>query len=123
MKTVKEILTENRESVISSIKFVFKVYNQQLIKQKMIEFFNYCNEFPSMVIDADSSKNTKTLLKYMVQKMAARQSQEKKETENLKYFGKKNPKLEDIMAARAEQEEAKGNVWDPVLKEWVKNNK
>ncbi len=67
--TTVDILKENRNSVISAIKFVFKVYSKEGIRVKMNEFLNYCNKFPKDVQNAYSSKRTKILLKYMVQKM------------------------------------------------------
>ena len=48
MKTLKELLTENRESVISSIKYVFGIWKNEDVKVKMIEFFAYATEFANV---------------------------------------------------------------------------
>jgi len=77
MNTVKEILTANRESIISSIKFVFKVWKSEDVRTKMIEFLGYAQENEQTVINAANAKNTKSLLKVMVQKMAISQMREK----------------------------------------------
>lgn len=116
MKNVKEILTENRESVISSIKWIFKVWKSEDVKAKMIQFLSYAEENAN-VESLNSSKKVKTDLKVLVQKMAI--MQEKKR--NLEIYGTERQKLADIMSRREEQEEAKGNVWHPIYKSWVKN--
>lgn len=70
--SVKEILKANRESVIRSIKFVFRVWKNEDVKEKMVDFLAYAESN----LNADelaSSKNVKTLLKYAVQKMAISQ--------------------------------------------------
>jgi hypothetical protein len=70
--TAKQILSENRESVISSIKWVFKVWKSEDVKQKMIEFLAFCEE--NMNIEQISeSKKIKSDLKVLVQKMAISQ--------------------------------------------------
>jgi hypothetical protein len=87
MKTIKEILTENRESVISSIKYVFNVYTTDDLKVKMIELLDYANKYysdESTINDLLSSKKIKTELKYMVQKLAISQKPEK--TDKRKWY-------------------------------------
>lgn len=116
MKTVKEILTENRESVISSIKWVCKIWKAEDVKAKMIEFLSYAEENAN-VENLNESKKVKTDLKVLVQKMTIAQEKER----NMKIYGTERPKLADIMGRRAEQEEEKGNVWHPIYKSWVKN--
>jgi len=70
MKT-KEILTENRDSVISSIKYVFQVWKAEDIKLKMIQFLAFAE-----TCDIDSgSKKIKSDLKTLIQKMAISQKQ------------------------------------------------
>lgn len=114
--TTKEILTENRESVISSIKWIFKVWKSEDVKVKMIEFLNFCEENINAE-EFSKSKRIKTDLKMMVSRMAS--AQEK--ASNLKRYGTERPKLADIMAFGAELHEQKGEVWNPMLKDWVKN--
>jgi len=114
--TTKEILTENRDSVISSIKWIFKVWKTEDVKIKMIEFLSFCEE--NMDLEKiTKSKRIKTDLKMMVLRMAS--AQEK--LANLKRYGTERPKLADIMAFGAELREQKGEVWNPMLKDWVKN--
>jgi hypothetical protein len=69
MKTTKEILTENRDSIISSIKFMFKVYSNEQIKDKMIQFMNFCQVNEDKVLKAYNAKNTKTQLKNLLCRM------------------------------------------------------
>lgn len=114
--TTKEILTENRESVISSIKWIFKVWKAEDVKVKMIEFLAFCEENMNAE-EMSKSKRVKTDLKVLVSKMAS--AQEK--AANLKRYGTERPKLADIMAFGAELHEQKGEVWNPMLKDWVKN--
>jgi hypothetical protein len=86
MTTIKEVLSENRESVISSIKFVFKVYSKRDIKIKMVELLEFANKNYSSQSSIDSfltSKKIKTLLKYMVQKLSISQ---KTKTDSRKWY-------------------------------------
>ena len=74
--TIKEILTENRESVISSIKFVFKVWKNEDVKVKMIELLDFANanySDESSIERFVTSKKVKTELKYIVQKLSISQ--------------------------------------------------
>ena len=72
--TIQEILKANRESVISSIKFVFKVWKQEDIKIKMIELLDYANANYSDSVDSLlKSTKIKTELKWMVQRLAISQ--------------------------------------------------
>jgi hypothetical protein len=116
MKTAKEILTENRESVISSIKWIFKVWKAEDIKVKMIEFLAYC-EANMNVEEISKSKRVKTDLKNLVGRMSIEQDKKR----NLEIYGTERPKLADIMGRIADREEEAGNVWNPLRKEWVKN--
>lgn len=68
MTTVKEILSANRESVISSIKYVFQIWKSEDVKQKMIEFLVYAEQFAN-IEKLSTSKRIKTDLKEMVCKM------------------------------------------------------
>jgi len=79
MKTTKEILSENRDSIISSIKWTFKVYRQDLIKAKMVEFLNWAEKNESDIQRAYESKKTKTLLKSFVMNMAYEQNKPQRE--------------------------------------------
>ena len=115
MKNLKEILTENRESVISSIKYVFKVWKAEDVKAKMIEFLAYAEKYAS-VESLNESKKVKTDLKYLVQKMSIAQGKAK----NLEIYGTETPKLRDIMGKIAEHYEEKGLVYSPILKDYVK---
>lgn len=71
--TTKEILTENRDSIISSLKYVFKIWKSEDVKIKMYEFLDYAEKNTETIIYAANAKNTKTLLKIAVQKMAISQ--------------------------------------------------
>lgn len=68
MTTIKEILTANRESVISSIKFIFKIWKQEDVKVKMVEFLAYADQFGD-VEKLANSKRVKIDLKEMICKM------------------------------------------------------
>lgn len=115
MNTVKNILSENRDSVISSIKYAFKVWKTEDVKVKMIEFLAYAEE--NLNIDAyEETKAKKTYLKNLVNAMQIKQQK----AYNLKRFGTENPKLADIMGAIAEREEEAGNVWNPITSTWEK---
>jgi 3-methyladenine DNA glycosylase AlkD len=86
MTTIKQILSENRNSVISSIKFVFNVWKKEDVKVKMFELLvfaekNYSSE--SSIESFLKSKKVKTLLKYMVQKLAISQ---KTKTDSRKWY-------------------------------------
>ena len=84
MKTVKDILTENRESVISSIKFVFGIWKNEDVKVKMIELLDFANEkYSTSVEELLASKRIKTELKYMVQHLSISQ---KPKADNRKWF-------------------------------------
>ena len=115
MKTAKEILTENRESVISSVKWIFKVWKSEDVKSKMIEFLAFCEENMNAE-EFSKSKRIKTDLKFLVAKMSSQQEK----IANLKRYGTERPKLADIMAFGAELHEQAGEVWNPMLKDWVK---
>jgi hypothetical protein len=90
--TTKELLSANRESVISSIKFVFKIYRQEDVIKKMIEFLAYAEKWIDVEKTANA-KNTKTLLKYAVQKMAISQMPEK---DSRKWYEVKHDYAESI---------------------------
>ena len=98
--TVKEILTANRESVISSIKFIFKVWKAEDVKAKMIELLAFAENNLS-VEKFETCKAPKTMLKALVERM-------KKSTER---------SLEEMMADAHENE-----TFDMLKGEWVKNN-
>jgi hypothetical protein len=128
MNTVKEILTANRETIISAIKWTFKVYATSDIAQKMTEFLAWSENHEADIFRANEAKNTKTLLKSFIMNMAYEQSrpqrEDKKRAEeerNLTMYGTKKPKLADLVAYSAEKEEVKGNAWHPICKTWVKN--
>jgi len=128
MNTVKEILSNNRESIISSIKWTFKIWKSEDVKVKMIDFLNWAEIHETDIFRANEAKNTKTLLKSFVMNMAYEQNRPQREAEkqaeeerNMRMYGTKNPKLADLMAYSAEKEEEKGNVWHPINKTWVKN--
>lgn len=128
MATVKEILIDNRESIISSIKWTFKIWKQEDIKVKMVDFLNWAENHEADILRANEAKNTKTLLKSFVMNMAYEQNRPQREAErkaeeerNIRMYGTAKPKLADLMAYSAEKEEEKGNVWHPIYKTWVKN--
>lgn len=128
MKTVKEILTENRDSIISSIKYTFKIYKSEEIKVKMIDFYNWSIANESDIFRAHEAKNTKTLLRSFIMNMAYHQNKRLREAKikleeerNIRMYGTAKPKLADLLAYGASLEEEKGNVWNPMEKRWVKN--
>ena len=128
MKTVKDILSENRESIISSIKWTFKIWKTEDIKDKMIDFLNWSENHESDIRRAVEAKNTKTLLKSFIMNMAYEQNRpqiEAKKTAdeemNLRVFGTRKPKLADLLAYGAAKQEEAGNIWHPIYKTWVKN--
>ena len=128
MKAVKEILSENQKSIISSIKWTFKVYKKEDIKAKMIDFLSWAENNEEDIFRADKAKNTKTLLKSFIMNMAYEQNRPQREAEkkaeeerNIIMYGTAKPKLADLMAYSAEKEEKNGNVWHPIHKAWVKN--
>ena len=114
MKTVKDILSENRDSIISSIKYTFKVYDKEGVKNKMIEFFAWAQENESKILDSDNATNTKTRLKNQIVLMARKATK----ANNLRMYGTERPKLADLMGYSAEKQEEAGNVWNPVQREW-----
>lgn len=119
MKTTKEILTENRESVISSIKWVFKIWKSEDVKVKMIDLLDYA-ELHADVASLASSKRIKTDLKNMICKMAYVQNEPHREAErqsNIALYGTANPKLADIMAAAHD-----GESFNHLTKSWTKNS-
>lgn len=65
MTTIQQILTENRDSVISSIKYVFKVYSGEALKNKMIGFLQFAEKVSS-VEELQNSKRVKADLKSLV---------------------------------------------------------
>ncbi len=95
--TVKEILTENRESVISSIKWVFKVWKAEDVKAKMIQLLAFAESNLS-IEKFETCKAKKTMLKALVERM-------KVSTER---------SLEEMMADAHENE-----TFDILKKEWV----
>jgi len=114
MTTIKDILTENRESVISSIKYMFKIWKAEDVKVKMIEFLAYAEKYGN-VESLSISKRVKSDLKSLIQHMSIEQNREAKKASNLIIYGIENPKLADIMA-HAHQDEK----FDHLKKEWVK---
>jgi len=114
--TAKEILTENRDSVISSIKWIFKVWKSEDLKAKMIGFLEFA-EAEINVDDLKKSTRVKTDLKNWVAKFAGKLEKAR----NLEVYGTERPKLRDVMGRAAEREADAGNVWHPIHKAWVKN--
>jgi len=128
MTTVKDILSNNRDSIISSIKWVFKIWKKEDIKEKMIDFLAWAENNEDEIFRANEARNTKTLLKSFIMRMAYEQNRPMREAKrkaeeerNIRMYGTANPKLADLMAYRAEKEEEKGNVWHPIYKTWVKD--
>lgn len=115
MKTIKDILTENRDSVISSIKYSFKVWKSEDIKAKMIDFLAYAEENGD-VSSLEVSKKVKTDLKNMICKMSSIQSRKTQEETNIRLYGVKNPKLADLIAFGHE-----GESFNHLTKSWTKD--
>jgi hypothetical protein len=78
MTTIKDILTENRESVISSIKYMFKIWKAEDVKVKMIEFLAYAEKYGDVEM-LSNSKRVKTDLKELVAHMKMSESFDKKD--------------------------------------------
>lgn len=94
MTTVKEILSANRDSVISSIKWIFKVWKQEDVRQKMIEFLSFCEENANVEALAASTR-IKTDLKCLVGKM----QQQQQDAILMKTFGTTRPKKAELLSA------------------------
>lgn len=122
MKTIKDILTENRESVISSIKYMFKVYRTEDIRPIMVRFLAYCeaNVSEDHITRLENSKRVKSDIKDILAHMFINEKREREESENMRIYGKRNPKLADIMGKIAEHHEDNGEVWNPIYKTWEK---
>ena len=120
MKTIKDILSENRDSVISSIKYMFKVYRIEEIRPIMVRFLSYAEKYGD-VESLENSKRVKSDLKDILAHMFIIEKREREEAENIRLYGTRNPKLADIMGKIAEKEEENGNVWHPIYKAWVKS--
>lgn len=115
MTTIKEILSANRESVISSIKYAFKIWKNEDVKVKMIDFLAYA-QANANVENLSVSKRVKTDLKELVNRMQRSQEKER----NLEIYGTENPKLADIMGRAAEREYEAGNCFNQITSQWEK---
>jgi hypothetical protein len=113
--TIKEILTANRDSVISSIKYVFKIWKMEDVKKQMVNFLAFAEQHAN-VEELAKSKRVKTDLRLLVIKM----KNEQEKADNLRRFGKEKPSLADIMAYSARLMEDEGAVWHPIYKTYVK---
>jgi hypothetical protein len=113
MKTVKEILTANRDSVISSIKYICKVWRNEDVKEKMVNFLAYC-EANMNVEQIAQSKRIKTDLKMMVAGM----EQAYQDAIKMQKYGTTNPKLADILAYGNDM---LGIEYDAAKKDYVKS--
>jgi len=51
----------------------------------------------------------------------AKQAKIESDNFNMVKFGTITPKLRDVIGAISDREEENGNVWNPLKKEWVKN--
>ncbi|MBE99318.1 hypothetical protein [Flavobacterium coralii] len=98
MKAIETILTENRDSVISSIKYIFKVWKNEDVKEKMIEFLSFAKEFAN-VERLSKSTRVKTDLRMLVQRMANEQTKKR----NLEKYGSENPKLAEVISYGVEK--------------------
>ena len=108
--TTREILTENRDSVISSIKYIFKIWKTEDVKAVMTNFLAYAEENLSVEKFATCSAK-KTYLKGLVQGL---KNKEQKAT-NLRMYGTESPKLADLVNYGHEDEK-----FDILKKEWGK---
>lgn len=68
MKTIKDILTENRDSVISSIKYIYKIWKVEDVKVVMIEFLAYAEKYGNVEM-LENSKRVKSDLKNLLAHM------------------------------------------------------
>ncbi len=117
MTTVKEILSANRESVISSIKWTCKIWKSEDVKSKMVEFLAYAEENAS-VEALSTSKKVKTDLKNLVASMEMAFTKKR----NLEIYGMERPRLADIMGRIAEREEEAGNCFNQITSSWEKKS-
>lgn len=117
MKTIKDILTENRDSVISSIKFMYKVYRVEDIKPIMVRFLSYCETYVNaeQIEMLENSKRVKTDLKDILAHMSISEKREITKANNLRMYGTEKPKLADLIAYGHEDEK-----YDILKKEWIK---
>ena len=127
MKTVKEILTENRDSIISSMKWSFKIWKKEDIKKEMINYLAWAEKNPEIIYQADSARNTKTLLKNSLALMKRDMNRDiiearenEKRQKNIEIYGVAKPKLSDVMSKINDYEEEKGRKYDPIKKDWIK---
>lgn len=89
MKTIKDILTENRDSVISSIKYVYKIWKMEDVKVVMIEFLAYCEERSEILVEKlENSKRVKSDLKQLISRMKIQNAIEEsfKNEDNRKWY-------------------------------------
>jgi hypothetical protein len=68
------------KTIISAIKWTFKVYSNNDIAQKMTEFLAWAEKNERFVIEAANGKNTKTQLKNFVARMKTEQSRQDSRT-------------------------------------------
>lgn len=108
MKKVKDILTENRETIVRSIIVTFLTKNDKELKDVMVRFLAFMEEnFTAEYLMKVRGK--KTFFKYWVGEMKSYQSTTKR------------PKLADTMSAITELHTDAGEVFHPIYKEWVKD--
>jgi len=100
MKTVKEILSENRKGIIEAIKYSFKTKTQQDLISKMQLFFEFATENECSILQADEAKNTTRTLQGLV----ARLAKQIKKDNTRRIFGTTTPKLSEILGAIEERE-------------------
>lgn len=121
-KEVVSLLHSNRDSVISSIKYLYKVWKQEDLTPIMKDLVEYMSNLPDETIEKlKSSKRVKTDLKAVIIWMKTDKDRKEQEESDLKIYGTKKPKLADIMARDAELHEEAGEVWHPIYKRWVKD--
>lgn len=114
MGNIKEILSENRDSVISSLKYIFRCYKHTSLQVRMKQFLAFCEDNMDVAY-YEASTAKKTYLKNLV----CRMKHEQEKAYNLQHFGTETPKLADIMGGINRQYEREGKHWDPMAKDWV----
>ena len=67
--TIKDILTEHRITIIGAISWAYETSNEELIREKMFDFFHYCKAYENKILPIVDKKERVQLLRQMVKDM------------------------------------------------------
>lgn len=67
--TIKEILTESRQTIIGAITWAYESNDNELIKEKMFDFFEYCKAYEKRLLPIKDIHKRRQTLKIMVKEM------------------------------------------------------